>query len=216
MLGLLKKRSIDKETLNRALEEVDFVVVDTELTGLNSRKDSIVSIGAIRMEGSRILLGDVFYRVVAPSTVNSAAVVVHEITPDETSLCPELNLVLPEFLYFIKDRVIVGHHIDLDISFINRALKSSGKKPLENPAVDTYKIYTYLKRKKIEADAFFEPAKAPESLFEIAGTYDISVQNVHHALYDAFVTAQLFQRFIHELKLRGVKTLKDLLIIGSI
>ena len=42
------------------------VVVDTELTGLDEKKDSIVSIGAVRMTGGRIELGDMFYRLVSP------------------------------------------------------------------------------------------------------------------------------------------------------
>ncbi len=215
MFGLLKRRSLDRAVLNSRIESVEFVVLDTELTGLDLKRDSIVSIGAIKMKGSRVLLGDVFYRVVAPESHGIRAVVVHEITPQETDTCPELRTILPELLYFIGKRPVVGHHIGLDIAFLNRALKASGRRPLDNPAIDTYRLYTYLKKKRLQADAFFEFAGDSLSLFEIAQSYDIPVHNVHHALYDAFVAAQLFQRFIHELDEMGLKTLRDLLLISS-
>ncbi len=214
MLGLLKKKT--SHALKQPIQQSTFLVIDTELTGLDPKRDSIVSIGAIEMEGARVLLGDVFYRVVAPGTVNAEAVTVHGITPDETKHCPALDLVLPEFVSLAKDKVLVGHHIGLDLAFLNRALKERGMHPLENHVVDTFKIYTWLKRRSIQADAFYVPTQEPESLFEIARAYDIHVQNIHHALYDAFITAQLFQIFIHALKDQGVRTLKDLLLISSV
>lgn len=215
MFGLLKKKNLNREQLRASLESLEFVVIDTELTGLDPRKDSIVSIGAIQMKGHTILLGDIFYRVVAPSTDCSKTVTVHGITPEETNHCPELEIVLPEFLRFIGNRIVVGHHVKIDIVFLNRALRILNIPSLDNPAVDTFKIYSWLKKLHIAADAFYEPRTVTESLFEIARIYEIDVQNIHHALYDAFITAQLFQRFLHELKLKGVKTLKDLLLISS-
>ena len=68
-----KKKKAGHQRFN-ADHECPYVVVDTELTGLDEKKDSIVSIGAVRMTGGRIELGDMFYRLVSPRTQLTAAV----------------------------------------------------------------------------------------------------------------------------------------------
>ena len=58
-MKVMKNRT-DKGRTGMALESARYVVIDTELTGLDEKKDSIVSIGAVRMEGGRIEMGDSF------------------------------------------------------------------------------------------------------------------------------------------------------------
>ena len=100
MLGLFERKDrklkIDKRT---PVTEASYVVVDTELTGLDEKRDSIVSIGAVRMTGARIELGDTFYRLVSPRTeLGSDSVVIHEITPSEVAEQPSIETVLDELL----------------------------------------------------------------------------------------------------------------------
>ena len=52
-------------------------------------------------------------------------------------------------------------------------------------------------------------------LFSVAGNYGITIDSAHNALNDAFITAQLFQRFLYFLQAEGIRTLDDLLDIGS-
>ncbi len=215
MLDLIRYFFLKRYTLSTPIDRARYVVIDTELTGLDPRKDSVVSIGAIEMEGSKILLGRTFYRVVAPACVDVSAVPIHGITPQETMECPKIEAVLPEFVSFCEGAVLVGHRIGIDLTFINRELKENYGTALTNPSIDTFRIYKWLKRLEIGADAFYEEPKESETLFDIAGAFGITVNRVHDALYDAYITAQLFQRFLPKLIERGVRELRDLLRIGQ-
>ena len=71
---------------NAPVQEARYVVFDTELTGLNIKKDSIVSIGALKMRGGKIDLNETYYRVVDPKAMfTGQSVLIHGITPSEAS-----------------------------------------------------------------------------------------------------------------------------------
>ena len=203
---------------DRPLKEVDFVVFDTELTGLKAGKDSIVSIGAVKMRGERILLGETFYRVALPrTTLTAKTVLIHEITPTEAAEAPGMDTLLPELLDFLGDAVIVGHVVSIDLQFLNREMKEQyGKsKTLQNPALDTYRLYQWISEKEDDRCAYHGGSPESADLFTLAKKYRIPVQRAHNALGDAFITAQLFQRLLHTLPRWGGNTVKDLLRIGS-
>ena len=105
MLALFRKPTEDvsfrsRIDLSLPIESASYVVMDTELTGLEYRADSIVSVGAMKMTGSRIELNRTFYEVVRPRTeLTSKSIVVHEITPSETAMRPGIE---------VKDDLRVG------------------------------------------------------------------------------------------------------------
>ena len=198
------------------LKDVEFVVLDTKLTGLNLNMDSIVSIGAVRMRGDRILLGETFYRLVAPRTALTAkSVVIHEITPAETAGSPEIDALLPEFLDFCGEAVIAGHVVSIDLGFVNGEMKQLYGKVLRNRAVDTCKLYQWMRKKEEDVCAFHGGLPESNDLSTLAKKYHISVQQAHNSLSDAFVTAQLLQRLLGELPKWGITTLDGLLKSGS-
>ncbi len=185
---------------------------DTELTGLQTKKDSIVSLGALKMSGKRIYFGDFFYRIVDPRTeLTGRSVVIHGITPSEAIECPSFEILLPEFLDFCGNSILVGHFVNIDINFINVEMKSLYGFGLQNPTIDTSKLYTWMRQKEEEVCAYHGGLSEDLNLFALAKKYNIPVSKAHNALDDAFITAQLFQRFISVLPRYGVKTLKDLL-----
>ena len=82
----------------RPLHEYTFVVCDTELTGLNRRRDEIISIGAVRMVDLRIELNQTFHALVRPSLKNidpNEATFIHRITPEQLRQAPPSEEVLP-------------------------------------------------------------------------------------------------------------------------
>lgn len=206
---LESSRTVD---VSAPLDRADYVVFDSELTGLQPKKDSIVSLGALRMKGGRISFGDCFYRVVEPRTkLTGKSVVIHGITPSEATECPSIGVLLPEFLDFCGNRVLVGHFISIDIDFINVEMKRLYGFGMQNPAVDTARLYNWMRRKEEAVCAYHGGLSEDIDLFSVAKRYDVPVGKAHNALDDAFVTAQLFQRFITALPQAGVKTVKDLL-----
>lgn len=201
--------------LNQSLDQVDYVVLDTELTGLDKKQDSIVSFGAVKMGGGSIRLGETFYRLVKPrSKMNHKSVVIHEITPSEVDRKPSIETVLPEFLTFCGTAVLVGHFLSIDLHFISREMKRILKASLLNPVLDTWKIVEWLRWNSSASSAHSFSAKDFE-LYEIARTQGIPVQGAHNALMDAFMTAQVFQRLIPQLLTAGIKTLGEALRVGD-
>ena len=195
--------------------DASYVVFDTELTGLRLKNDSIVSIGAVKMVGGRIEIGQVFYRTVRPrTTLSGGSVVIHGITPTEAAESPDIDILLPELISFCGDSILVGHFVSIDIGFINKEMRRLHGADIRNPAVDTGNIYKWLQRHGAESCAFQGEAHEDISLRALASKYGICVNGVHNALTDAFITAQIFQRFLSELRSRGIKKIGDLVRIG--
>jgi DNA polymerase-3 subunit epsilon len=200
---------------SRPLSELRFVVVDTELTGLDTKRDSIVSIGAVRMRGGVIDLGDTFYQLVNPEKpLSASSVVIHEITPSEVAEKPPIDTVLTEFLEFAADDILVGHFISIDLAFLNREKKRMFDHELDNAAIDTLSIYEWISKRAKPGVCVHAPIKGYR-LYDIAKCFDVPLNVAHNAIADAYMTAQLLQRFLPILKETGVRTLEDLLGIGS-
>ncbi len=200
---------------DRPVEDARYVVVDTELTGLHEKKDSIVSIGALRMTGGRIYPGKTFYRLVNPETeFRAESVVIHGITPSDVREKPGIGAALSEFLGFCGDDIVVGHCIYIDLNFINREMKRLFKSPLRNPVLDTFSLYEWLRKKLASHKAFAVPLRE-RSLPGIADYFGIPVNGAHNALMDAFITAQLFQKFLPLLQDAGIRSIGDLLRVGN-
>lgn len=198
------------------IAEAEYVVFDTELTGLESHKNSIVSIGAVRMRGATILAGQNFNRVVQPRTaLTGKSIVIHGITPSEVRECPEIGSALPEFLEFCRGCVLVGHVVSMDLRFLNAELELCHGAPIRNPAVDTLTLAAYLWKREGDYGAFHEERPGPLDLFSLATAHGIPVHHAHDASYDAYVTAQLFQRYLAVLPKHGVRTVGELVRIGK-
>jgi len=193
-----------------------FVVFDTELTGLNPRKDFIVSIGAVKMTGGTIHAGKNYYRLVKPSgDVSEKSIVIHGITPDDLKEAQGLDDVMPAFLNFISESVIIGHFVHIDLNFVNNFLSKTYGTTLKNPSIDTYAIHEWLYENISAFKKHFGGGSIKSDLFSLANRYGIEVDSFHNALNDAFITAQLFQRFKYFLDASGVDTLSELLDIAK-
>ena len=211
----LKKQPLLQIDPGTPVTEARYVVIDTELTGLNERKDSIISIGALRMTGSRIEIGSTFHHLINPERkFTPESVVIHGITPSDVEEKPSIDHILEEFLRFCNDDILVGHCISIDLSFINREIKRVSGGTIQNPAIDTFRVYEWLRKKVASKSCFSSQPKDP-GLYEMAKCFDISVQGAHDALMDSFITAQLFQRFIPLLHDTGITQLGDLLTLGN-
>ncbi len=188
MFRFLKKGVREEEAIAK-----EFVVVDTELTGLDERTDSIISIGAILMKEKSIMMGEIFYRVLNPGCKpKDDTILVHKLTPAEIEGCPDIKNILKEFLAFLKNRIIVGHYIDIDLRFLKKEVRKWLKIDFNPRSIDTYIIFNWL----IERGLIPGKYKNAKTLADIADIFNIEVGLIHDALYDAFITAQIFQREI--------------------
>lgn len=193
-----------------------YVVIDTELTGLDEQRDSIVSIGGLRMLSGRIVLADAFYREVRPaSALTPASIVLHGITPDEARGRPDIAAPLGEFAAFCAGDILVGHFIGIDLGFLRAALARAGLPPLANAALDTWPLYAWLSSRGPGDGGPAIPRVQDPRLPALATALGVRFRGQHHALRDAFVTAQVFQRLLRRLGRFGVTTTAELLRIGD-
>ena len=128
--------------------EARYVVLDTELTGLDERRDGIVSIGAVRMHGGRIEIGGAFHELVNPSAVlDGRSVVIHGITPSQVETKPPIDEVLATFMDYVAGAVLVGHCVSIDLAFLNREARRLTGGSFRNPVVDTLSLYGWLRHR---------------------------------------------------------------------
>jgi DNA polymerase-3 subunit epsilon len=212
MFKIFKKKKKFYEYKGASIGETDFAVVDTELTGLSELKDTIISIGSLKMKGKSIKMGEVFYRTVKPeSFIKKDSIMVHEITPAELESCPDIVPILREYLAFVKDLIIVGHCISIDITFLKKAIHKHLNQIYDPIAIDVFAVYNWLIQKDLLPEEFIYN----KSLRDIAYSLDIEAKQLHDSLSDAFVTAQVFQRLITLLGEIKIYTVDDLLNIGN-
>lgn len=204
-----------RELLKLSLYEACYVVIDTELTGLDHRKDSIVSLGAIKMTGGRIDFGNTLYKMVKPeSDLSSESVVVHDITPSDVAELPSIAGVMDEFLAFCKGCVVAGHFLSIDLMFLNKEMKRLSLGNFTNPVVDTHRIHSWIKQQDGDFSRHYGE-NGDRDLFSLAKKYGIQISGAHNALTDAFITAQVLQRFLSLLPGLGVERVKDLVRAGK-
>lgn len=205
--------SIDQ---NKPIDEYDYVVLDTELTGFNKKKDEIVSVGAVLIKNLQIMAGHTFYTLVKPvRTTATGATFIHRITPQELETAPPIQNILPDLLDFCGSSFLVGHYIDLDTRFINNAARRHFGSTIKTPCLDTLRL-AQIYREKIWGkyhDQF--NLQISYNLTDLCKEYNLPLFPAHDALQDALQTAYLFLFLVKNLRLNGLVTLKDFYSAGQ-
>ncbi len=192
-----------------------FVVVDTELTSLESRTNRLLSIGAIAMRGSSITLGEQFYRIVNPQIeIPADSVVIHRIRGQDLESAAPISNTLGEFQQFIAGSVLIAHHATIDLQILRKEMRQSGH-ALSNPVVDTVRVHQWLLRHgRYSEDLPVLLEKV--DLATLSKFYAIEMNDHHHALSDAFATSRLWQKMFFRLQKHRVNDLKKLLKIAGL
>jgi len=204
--------AFDKHT---PLASVRYVILDTELTSLDSRTNRLLSVGAIAMNGPKILLGEQLYRVVNPGVkVPAEGVLIHRLRASDVENGKSPAEALNELQAFIAGAVLVGHFAEIDIKVLRKELSGS-EHSLNNPAICTARLQRWIVQNQRYSEDQFHKLENVD-LASLAKVYGLEVREAHHALDDAFVTARLWQKMMPILDTMGIKTLGQLLKIGRI
>jgi len=199
----------------RPLQEYNFVVLDTELTGMNRKHDEIISIGAVKIRDLQIDLGQTFHSYVRPHKLNhTEATLVHRITPEQLWEAPSLSEVIPKFVSFVGLDLLVGHHLELDMSFLHGATRMVLNGTLSNPGIDTMKMAK--EYKKVMKGYYHDIGETSPryNLEDLSHDFNLPVFKAHDALEDALQTAYLFLFLIKKIKKGGLFSLRDLYRAG--
>jgi DNA polymerase-3 subunit epsilon len=191
----------------RPVDQLTFVVLDTETTGLNPKKDYILSFGAIKIKGYKMKVNSALELYLDSPLSNKESIQIHEILYHDQAF--PLKEFAKDFLTYIGSDIIVGHHIGFDIAMLEKALMPFGLKKLKNPVIDTLALSMRLEKGPHYDPALGSPGEyALDSLCE---RYGIPLDDRHTAAGDAFLTAQLLMRLLKIAEQKGIKNFGSLI-----
>ncbi len=179
-----------------------YVVFDLETTGFSPIKDKIIEIGAVKVEQGKIT--DRFSTFVNPRVpIPFQITQLTSITDQMVMDAPDIETVLPEFLEFIGDAVLVAHNASFDVGFIEQNCRYQDIVP-DFTSVDTVAMARILL-----------PTLSKFKLNVVANALHISLENHHRAVDDAEAAAEIFVRFAEMLRERNVTNLTRLNHFGA-
>ena len=178
----------------------EYVVFDIETTGFSSKNDKIIEIGAVKLKNGEIV--DTFSTFVDPKVnIPYKITELTSITQNMVNGEPTIEEVLPKFMDFVGDSVLVAHNASFDVGFIKKNLRDMGK-TLKNPVMDTVPLarYLYPDLKKVKLNL-------------VAKHLGISLENHHRAVDDAKATAEIlvfsFKKMKEDMEIYDVKALNE-------
>ena len=187
----------------------EYVVIDTETTGLDFEFCDIIEVSAMRyIDGqcvgaySSLVKPELFHRY-SPETgewvpyyVGSFITELTGITNEMLAAAPDPASVMPELRSFIGDTVLIGHNVNFDINFLYDAFEKHCGEGLQNDFIDTMRI-----ARKVFPDL------AHHRLSDVAATCNVLQTEAHRAEADCIITAQCFETMKDKILADG--TLED-------
>lgn len=166
----------------------EYTVFDIETTGFSARNDKIIEIGAVKVKDGKIT--EEFSELINPERhIPDKIIELTGITDPMVENCGLIEDILPEFIDFIGDSVLVAHNADFDTSFIRTKLQELTGEKLKNPVLDTLAlartVYPDLKNHKLNT---------------IAKHLDVSLENHHRAVDDTKATALILLKTLKKLE----------------
>lgn len=180
-----------------------YVVFDIETTGLSKEKEMITEIGAVKVADGKII--DRFSTSVNPQRPISAEITkLTGITDDMVKDAPTIENVLPEFLKFCEDTVLVAHNASFDTGFIRIAAERAGLGELHHTIVDTLELARALL-----------PELNKHKLDIVCEHLGVTLNGHHRAVNDAEATAEVFIKFLDMLAEKKIFTLDEINVLAS-
>ncbi len=181
----------------QTLDEAEFVVLDTETTGLRPGPDRVIEVAAVRLRGGEVI--DSFQSLINPGRRLPPFIVKFTgITSEMLAGAPTAAVIIPDFLHFIEGAALVGHNLSFDISFLSHEAQRLG----QTFPLDGFDTIPLARR--------FLPGLKRFKLDMVAQYLKIPATNRHRAMGDAQVTAAIFLRILELARQEGIDTLEHL------
>ena len=120
----------------------EWVSLDCETTGLNVRTDEIISIGAVRIVGNRILTSERFEVLVRPERgVSPQSVRIHRLRERDVAQGLLIDEAMKQLMHFIGSRPLVGYYLEFDVALLNRAIFPLLGQGLPQPKIEVSALY---------------------------------------------------------------------------
>ena len=193
--------------LNIPLDDARLIVVDVETTGMDPARDALLSIGAVRLQGRALDLGESFHGLVLPDRQSTREnILVHGIAPSQQAQGEPADEILVRFLEYCGADPLMAFHAPFDRSFLSRAARRGLGIRLRNPFIDM---------------AWVLPALFPHALPSRSGLddwarhFNLQISRRHAADADALATGELLLVALAEARRQSIATLQQLMTLAS-
>lgn len=192
-------------------DEVNFIALDLETTGLDPVRDEILSIGMVGLHGLRVDLATASHSLVTPTTaIPEQSAVIHQITDDQAAQGRPIREVMAEVLPQLAGKVMIAHHARIELSFFEQACQRLYGGHFLIPVVDTEWL---ARRARQRRDQPITPGEL--RLAALREHYNLPRYPAHNALSDAVATAELFIAQAVHSQLKGRRSLSNYLSYNS-
>ncbi|WP_321777819.1 3'-5' exonuclease [Sulfurimonas sp.] len=167
--------------------EDEYVVYDTETTGLNPKVDEILSIGALKIRGDKIITSEKFELFVQPTNlISEESIKIHQIRNIDLQNGSKPDEALDKFLHFVGSRPLIGYYLEFDVAMINKYLKPYLGITLPQKQIEVSSMYYDLKTK------FIPNANIDLRFDTIMKDLGLPIFGKHDATNDAIMTAMIY------------------------
>ena len=199
---------VNLPTRETPLRDLRFVVLDTETTGIDIKKDHVLSIGSVAIENFSMNIEDSIESVLFRDEHKAnEAILIHGLRPTDIKGGVQIQTALVDFIQHLDNSIIIAHHTAFDVAMLTKSIRlfypdfkmynyqlDTAKLALKIDGIDPQKIL--IDRRKYTLDA-------------LCDRYEVEMFERHTAWGDAYTTAILFFKLINILEQRGQTKLGD-------
>ena len=181
------------------LKDASYVVFDIETTGLSQTYDEIIEIAACKVyQGSIVDTFETFVNpgIAIPKKISELTSITDDMVKDSLSI----KEILPKFLEFCKDTILVAHNAKFDVGMIVRDIKRYQLEEQEFPVIDTLNLFRA---------GYYDQVKS-FNLKSLSKYFKVKQEHHHRAIDDTRVTALCFIAMLNDLTKRQIYNYKDI------
>ncbi len=171
----------------------ELVSFDCETTSLNVAEAQIISIGAVKIRGNKILTSETFEILIKPEGMMEATnVTIHGLRPKDLTDGTTVEDAIEQFLHFVGGRPLVGYFLEYDVAMVNKFLKPMLGIKLPQPQIEVSRLFHAQETKHKYYDAEIDLTMA--NMVKTLGIPDLPR---HDALNDAINVAMMYLALKH-------------------
>ncbi len=188
------------------IENQQFVVFDTETTGLSANLNELIEIGATKIKGG-IIVDNFQTFIKIDNNISEFTTKLTGITDEDIQTGLQLKDALLKFKQFCEGSVLVAHNAKFDMQFMNANYKKELNYVIDNPVIDTLELSRFLNKERT-----YHTLKILTKHYGVA----LDSSSHHRADYDAEKTAEMFEKMLVEIADHNIQTLNELNTVNDV
>jgi DNA polymerase-3 subunit epsilon len=170
----------------------EWVAVDCETTGLDVHRDEIISIGAVRIVGNRLLTSEKLEMLVRPERrrLKADSVRVHGLREQDVAQGIKPEEAMRRFLEFIGSRPLVGYFLEFDVAMLNREIWRLLGVRLPQPKIEVSAMYYDYRNRQLPSH--LQGGEIDLRFATMMNDLELPLRGAHDALNDAVMAGLAF------------------------